>query len=83
MLYAAVQILGPNASQADVYAVAVSDVVADVLRGYNGTILAYGQTGERGFSSNVACPVKLGLCSGRDASSVARRQTLYSGKQCR
>lgn len=39
------QVLGPSCSQADVYTSAVSDVVADVLRGYNGTILAYGQTG--------------------------------------
>jgi hypothetical protein len=41
-----VKVMGPGSSQADVYAVAVSDVVADVLRGYNGTIFAYGQTGE-------------------------------------
>ena len=45
------EVLRPEAGQADVYQVAVAPVVEDVLGGYNGTVLAYGQTG--------AGPVKL------------------------
>lgn len=37
--------LGPSATQADVYAAAAAPIVSDVLRGYNATLLAYGQTG--------------------------------------
>lgn len=39
------QILPENSVQADVYQAAVQPVVEDVLNGYNGTIMAYGQTG--------------------------------------
>ena len=39
------QILPEESTQADVYQSAVSSVVEDVMRGYNGTIMAYGQTG--------------------------------------
>lgn len=39
------KILGPEATQHDVYNMAVRDVVEDVLNGYNGTVMAYGQTG--------------------------------------
>ncbi|KDD73142.1 kinesin, partial [Helicosporidium sp. ATCC 50920] len=38
-------VLPPSASQADVYSCAVAPIVADVLAGYNGTVMAYGQTG--------------------------------------
>eukprot|EP00271_Cylindrocystis_brebissonii_P005282 TRINITY_DN1725_c0_g1_i1.p1 TRINITY_DN1725_c0_g1~~TRINITY_DN1725_c0_g1_i1.p1 ORF type:complete len:749 (-),score=129.47 TRINITY_DN1725_c0_g1_i1:469-2715(-) len=38
-------VLPPSASQGDVYGVAARPVVADVLNGYNGTVMAYGQTG--------------------------------------
>ena len=38
-----VQVLTPGASQADVYESAVSGIVDDVLEGFNGTIMAYGQ----------------------------------------
>jgi hypothetical protein len=34
-----------NASQATVYRECVEDVVKQVFEGYNGTIMAYGQTG--------------------------------------
>ncbi len=37
--------LGPDSSQADVYNAAVRDVVDDVMKGFNGTVLTYGQTG--------------------------------------
>ena len=37
------QILGPVATQEDVYEAAVRPIVEDVLKGYNGTIMAYGQ----------------------------------------
>lgn len=40
-----VQVLGPTADQADVYAAAVEGLVEDVLNGYNATIMAYGPTG--------------------------------------
>ena len=39
------QVLPPGASQSDVYHAAVQPIVKDVLAGYNGTIMAYGQTG--------------------------------------
>lgn len=39
------QVLDENASQADVYHAVAQPIVDDVLQGYNGTILAYGQTG--------------------------------------
>jgi Kinesin motor domain len=38
-------VLPTTATQADVYQAAVQPVVEDVLDGYNGTIMAYGQTG--------------------------------------
>jgi kinesin family protein 5 len=39
------RVLGPDATQHDVFMAGVKDVVDDVLKGYNGTCLAYGQTG--------------------------------------
>ncbi|KAK9830355.1 hypothetical protein WJX72_011239 [[Myrmecia] bisecta] len=39
------QVLPPSATQADVYQAAVQPIVADVMNGYNGTIMAFGQTG--------------------------------------
>lgn len=39
------EVLRPAASQADVYEAAVAPVVDDVMHGYNGTVMAYGQTG--------------------------------------
>ena len=39
------QVLGEDATQADVYMATAQPVVEDVLNGYNGTIMAYGQTG--------------------------------------
>jgi hypothetical protein len=38
-------VLPETASQVDVYTAAVEPIVEDVLNGYNGTIMAYGQTG--------------------------------------
>lgn len=38
-------VLGPHTSQEGVYDAAARDVVESVLQGYNGTVLAYGQTG--------------------------------------
>lgn len=32
------QVLGPDATQQDVYMAGVRDVVEDVLKGYNGTV---------------------------------------------
>jgi kinesin family protein 5 len=39
------QVLREDAGQADVYKAAVQPIVEDVLAGYNGTVMAYGQTG--------------------------------------
>ncbi|GFR51944.1 hypothetical protein Agub_g14466 [Astrephomene gubernaculifera] len=56
------KVLGPDCSQADVYTAAVSDVVGDVLRGYNGTILAYGQTGAgKTFTLGNTAPDAIGM----------------------
>ena len=41
--YLVLQILGPEATQLDVYEAAVKPVVEDVMKGYNATIMAYGQ----------------------------------------
>ena len=38
-------VLGPSATQADVYDIAAKSAVKDVLQGYNATLLAYGQSG--------------------------------------
>ena len=38
-------VFGPEATQADVYAACAADVVAAAAAGYNGTVVAYGQTG--------------------------------------
>ncbi|KAH8046947.1 hypothetical protein JL720_16232 [Aureococcus anophagefferens] len=38
-------VFGPEATQADVYAACAADVVAAAASGYNGTVVAYGQTG--------------------------------------
>ena len=37
------QVLREDASQADVYQAAVRGIVDDVMQGFNGTIMAYGQ----------------------------------------
>ncbi len=40
---AAAQVLPEDASQADVYQAAVRSIVDDVMQGFNGTVMAYGQ----------------------------------------
>lgn len=45
------EVLRQQSTQGDVYAAAVEPVVADVLNGYNGTVMAYGQTGTMNPSS--------------------------------
>lgn len=47
------QVLGPQADQADVYAAAVEGLVEDVLNGYNATIMAYGPTGRLPYSNII------------------------------
>ena len=48
------QVFPPSATQADVYAAAVRPIVEDVLAGYNGTVMAYGQTGA-GKTHTLSC----------------------------
>ena len=36
---------GPTSTQEEVYSISCKDVVDDVINGYNGCIIAYGQTG--------------------------------------
>ena len=43
--YRADRVFGPDASNEEVYAASAKDIVAGALRGVNGTIFAYGQTG--------------------------------------
>ena len=38
-------VFGPNSQQKELYDQAVSPIVYEVLKGYNCTIFAYGQTG--------------------------------------
>jgi hypothetical protein len=40
---------GPNCKQTDIYNQIAAPVVEDVLKGFNGTIFAYGQTGGTTF----------------------------------
>ncbi|GIL67169.1 hypothetical protein Vafri_20615 [Volvox africanus] len=74
------KVLGPGASQADVYTAAVSDVVADVLRGYNGTILAYGQTGAgKTYTLGNTAPDAIGMIprAAAELFSAAARDMLH------
>ena len=50
------QVLREDAGQADVYKAAVQPIVEDVLAGYNGTVMAYGQTGAGDTSSCILGP---------------------------
>lgn len=38
-------VLPPTAGQGDIYEIAARPVVEDVMKGYNGCVMAYGQTG--------------------------------------
>jgi hypothetical protein len=42
---------GPTSNQGEVYAVSCKDVVEDVINGYNGCVIAYGQTGKIAYYS--------------------------------
>ena len=59
------QVLPPGASQADVYESAVSGIVDDVLDGFNGTIMAYGQ---------VLCCLTSRCCALESAESARLQQ---------
>lgn len=55
-------VLPSTATQADVYSVAAKPVVADVLNGYNGTVMAYGQTGAgKTYTLSSTQPGQLGI----------------------
>lgn len=65
-----VQILAEDSVQADVYQAAVQPVVEDVLNGYNGTIMAYGQTGAgKTYTLSSIQPEAIGMIP-RAASEV-------------
>ncbi|EIE22665.1 kinesin-domain-containing protein [Coccomyxa subellipsoidea C-169] len=56
------QVLREDASQADVFQAAVQPIVADVLNGYNGTIMAYGQTGAgKTYTLSSIAPDAIGM----------------------
>ena len=64
------QILAEDSLQADVYQAAVQPVVEDVLNGYNGTIMAYGQTGAgKTYTLSSIQPEAIGMIP-RAASEV-------------
>lgn len=64
------QILAEDSIQADVYQAAVQPVVEDVLNGYNGTIMAYGQTGAgKTYTLSSIQPEAIGMIP-RAASEV-------------
>eukprot|EP00897_Mesotaenium_endlicherianum_P005553 jgi/Mesen1/5025/ME000025S04423 len=55
-------VLPPEAGQGDVYNVAARPIVRDVLNGYNGTIMAYGQTGAgKTYTLSSTIPEQLGI----------------------
>ena len=54
--------LDERAPQADVYNAAVKPIVEDVMSGYNGTIMAYGQTGAgKTFTLSSIQPDAIGM----------------------
>ncbi len=54
--------LQENASQADVFHAAVQPIVDDVMNGYNGTIMAYGQTGAgKTYTLSSVAPDNIGM----------------------
>ena len=56
------QVLDETAAQADVYNAAVKPIVEDVMAGYNGTIMAYGQTGAgKTFTLSSIQPDAIGM----------------------
>ncbi|GAB4821469.1 hypothetical protein N2152v2_008515 [Parachlorella kessleri] len=56
------KVLGPSSSQSDVYQAAVKPIVEDVLNGYNGTVMAYGQTGAgKTFTLSSIKPDAIGM----------------------
>jgi kinesin family protein 5 len=56
------QVLRENASQADVYQAAVAPIVDDVMNGYNGTVMAYGQTGAgKTYTLSSIAPDAIGM----------------------
>ncbi|KAK9853102.1 hypothetical protein WJX84_005315 [Apatococcus fuscideae] len=56
------QVLDESAAQADVYNAAVKPIVEDVMAGYNGTIMAYGQTGAgKTFTLSSIQPDAIGM----------------------
>ncbi|KAL3161494.1 hypothetical protein ABBQ32_010369 [Trebouxia sp. C0010 RCD-2024] len=64
------KILAEDSLQADVYQAAVQPVVEDVLNGYNGTIMAYGQTGAgKTYTLSSIQPEAIGMIP-RAASEV-------------
>eukprot|EP00887_Chlorella_sp_A99_P003331 scaffold26.g3331.t1 len=55
-------VLPPGATQSDVYQAAVRPIVEDVLAGYNGTVMAYGQTGAgKTFTLSSVQPTAIGM----------------------
>lgn len=64
------QVLREDASQADVFQAAVQPIVEDVLNGYNGTIMAYGQTGAgKTYTLSSIAPDAIGMMP-RAASAI-------------
>ncbi len=54
--------LPEDASQADVYQAAVRSIVDDVMQGFNGTVMAYGQV--RAPARDLLAAPGLGTCAG-------------------
>ncbi|KAK9904052.1 hypothetical protein WJX75_003480 [Coccomyxa subellipsoidea] len=64
------KVLREDASQADVFQAAVQPIVEDVLNGYNGTIMAYGQTGAgKTYTLSSIAPDAIGMMP-RAASAI-------------
>ncbi|KAF5832695.1 hypothetical protein DUNSADRAFT_11339 [Dunaliella salina] len=56
------KVLLPSATQHEVYMSGVKDVVDDVLNGYNGTVMAYGQTGAgKSYTISNVDPKAIGM----------------------
>lgn len=73
------KVLPPSASQSDVYDVAAEEIVQDVLKGYNGTLLAYGQTGAgKTHTLSSINPQAIGIIP-RAAQQIFATATLENG----
>ncbi|KAJ9450132.1 Kinesin heavy chain [Diplonema papillatum] len=65
-------VFGAKSKQPEIYEVVGKPVVADIFKGYNGTIFVYGQTGA-GKSHSMMGPSTGGFCSDKEQQGIIPR----------